>query len=152
MSLEYGFGLYDRGTAEKDKLWTDLFNARIKTELDKNFYHNHLCWLLMAVDIRKVTKESIPHILSRAKVMDERMYKEVYNVAKQAGYEGGLSAELYLERFIGYTVNVYTTTSSEFLGKLVKRMKRDLIPLTAKNRDSIGKVPPVEELVKGVQA
>ena len=130
MSLEYGFGLYAR-TEEETKANDEKFKAL--SDDDRDFYHNHLCWILMGADIGKVTEKTIPHIISRVKVYHPEMFKE-YN-KEEVKY---LSTE-YLSKFIGYTANVCTTSSAEFLKKILKVAKRDLLPLSQKDVDTLYK-------------
>lgn len=58
MSLNFGFGYH-----EKDGRWSELFQGM--TDLDKQFFHNCLPFVLMGVRVGFVSEDSIPHIVAR---------------------------------------------------------------------------------------
>jgi len=106
MSLSFGFNLLH--WSKDEKKWEDKFKAL--SDEDKDFYHNGLCWVLMSVEISHVSKKTIPIIVFRHKlypILTDKWQKKVEN-------------EQYLQKFIGYEVNVNAKTDREYFKKLIR--------------------------------
>lgn len=58
MSLNFGFGYH-----ENDGRWGELFQCM--SDLDKQFFHNCLPFVLMGTRVSFVSEETIPHIIAR---------------------------------------------------------------------------------------
>lgn len=85
------------------------------------FYWNCLPWLLFYVGIHCVTKETIPIIVSRMRVLDTfgpALIRE-QSWAKK-------TPEEYLEAFIGFDTNVGWSSDAEFLNKVRDMLKERL--------------------------
>ena len=140
MALEFGFNRYNRNSPEEDAVWNKVFDDLAQD--DKDFFHNSLPWILMFTDIGQVTTLSIPHIVKRLIVYDINLYrsylKDISVDLEIAKSESPL--ETYLIRFIGFTANVATLTSSEFIKKRTTWMKREVPHLAQKDIAKISKV------------
>lgn len=91
------------------------------SEEDKEFYHNTLPWLLMAVGVSGICEESIEHIRERnsiCPILSKMPTKE------------------YLMKFEGMTANVYFETNSEFLKRLGRRLPKG----TSKDIDKVRQI------------
>ena len=121
MSLKFGFGLYD-DNPESRAFWTKKYKAL--SEEDKYFHRHHLCWILMVVDIGNVSMESIPHIVARYKLIERNSLEQYEEMAVERGAK---DFSEYLERFTGYQVNVFTTTTQAFVKKLLDRDRRGYV-------------------------
>jgi len=103
MTLRYGFN--EKGWGDKKKA-EEKFKSL--SEEDKEFYHQYLGMVLMAVDVSHISKDSIPVIIARHKAYPVLMGK----IRKK------LEDPEYLKRFIGYEANVTTITKIEFVNRL----------------------------------
>lgn len=117
--LRWGFYLYE---SDKKKQREEKFNELNKT--DKKVYHNLLPYMLLATDVHVITKKTIPIILQRLHynriIADEKEKKYFLN-------------EKYLQKFIGYEVNVITLSDDDFFRRLKKNYQNNVgIKLTKK--------------------
>lgn len=115
MSLDFGFGLYNNDAAVQ-KIWDRKYEALSKE--DQKFYHEVLPWALVTTDVGIINELTIPHIVARARLVDEHYW--VGTMPKN--FEG--SVDDYLKRFIGFRANVRITTSGEFIKKITDNAKR----------------------------
>lgn len=142
MALLYGFG-------RRQGVDQAVADARFEalSDADKNFYHNYLPFLLLEVDIGVVTEGSIPHITARLEVANQNMVASTRAWLLENGYQKDMELsgyraifELYLDRFLGYTANVSTTTSTEFVKRIADRARQRTPRLTREQALEISKV------------
>jgi len=138
MSLDYRFGSYGQGD---DTFWADRVAAL--NDADKEFFHNGLPFMLMGVDIGQVNLVTIPHIVSRVMMFQPAYAESIEKFLTQDGFEWdgdepkGTEAkfEKYLERFIGFSTNVCTETTTKFMQTKMKHKPK----LTSKDVQYGGK-------------
>lgn len=127
MALIYGFEEDDKGKAKFDALSVS----------EKTFFHDTLPWILMSVDIGDVNTSTIPHIDKRLFVYDDYLYRDIVirSCGKGITIKGstGITFADYLKKFIGFHSNVSTLTSSQYVAKLAKRIRRNIPVMTAKD-------------------
>jgi len=128
MALHYGFGQYEEPPAAKD-FWTKKFQAL--SERDKKFHVEYLPWILMMVDISLVSKETIPHIVARYCIAAPEMTESIKGWCEESGKD----FVEYLQRFTGYSVNVRTISTGEFVTKITKEYRRSLPKLSKKEAE-----------------
>ena len=138
MALEFGFGKYDRGDSEHEAFWKNRFDSL--SDVDKQFYHNSLPFYLMFTDIHIVTKESIPHIVSRLMALYPDIYEEISKYLDKSNLTD------YLHRFIGFSANVCTTSSAQYIKRILESMKRKIPTLTPNQIAAIDKYPDISTL------
>jgi hypothetical protein len=131
MALEYGFGLYTEDPASRE-FWKKKYEAL--SDLEKTFYAEYLPWILMHVDIGVVSKETIPHIVSRYRVAAPEMSDSIKGWCKDAGAEDFVE---YLQRFTGYSVNVLTISTGEFITKQAQGLRRSMPKLSKKEAQAL---------------
>lgn len=126
MALQYGLGLYARKEEVKEG-FTKRYEKEIKPDKNlRQFYHGSLCWMMMRVDIGMITKESIPVFLNRMNVVSSFWAQEVEERLK-------LKMDEVLEKyFLGYTTNVRTLSTAEFIKKRGRVLKNQLGQFTDK--------------------
>ena len=126
MALKYGLGLYARKKETKEG-FTKRYEEEIKPDESlKEFYHGTLCWMMMGVDIGMITKESIPVFLSRMSVLSGSWLESVEKRYK-------FKVEEILEKyFLGYTSNVKTLSTTDFIQKRARVLRNQLEQFTDK--------------------
>ena len=128
MALRYGLGLYAEG--KEREATSKRYKEEIKPDKGLNdFYHNHLCWLMMRVDIGVITKESIVVLNNRLQTVSPDWHKEIEKAFKgdKLGFEGTLK-----KYFLGYSVNVITLSTPDFIKKESKILRNKLVSYTTK--------------------
>lgn len=136
MALEYGFGVCDQGDAVKTAKWQERYNNLC--EKDQEFFHDQLSFMLMFTDVGAVTEKTIPHIIARLSVFRTDVYRGILK-----GLESEIKLEDYLKRFIGFTANVCTISTSEFIKKRTKSMSNCIPKLTSAEAQAISEVPDI---------
>lgn len=139
MALEFGLGRYDRHDPKKNEAWTVRWNKL--TEDEQKFAYNHLPFYLMFTDIGMVTEESIPHIVARLRIHSPGILEDIEKCL------GDTDLKEYLKKFVGFSANVCTTTTTEFIKRMTEKMKRQLPRLTEKEATEISKIPDVFSLI-----
>jgi len=126
MALKYGLGLYARKEETKEE-FTKRYDEEIKPdEKLTEFYHGTLCWMMMGADIGMITKESIPVLINRLDVVKSAWMKEIEKRFK-------LKIDKLLEKyFLGYTTNVRTLSTADFIKKRARILKNQLKQFTDK--------------------
>jgi len=139
MALEFGLGRYDRHDPKKSEAWTARWNTLDKN--DKEFAYNHLSFYLLFTDIGMVTEKSIPHIVARLRIHSPDILTDIEKCL------GDTDLKVYLRKFIGFSANVNTTTSTEFIKRMTEKTKHQLPRLTEKEATEISKIPDVFSLI-----
>ena len=93
---------------------TDGWKKEAITELSK------FCFPMMAIDMDKITEDTIPEILIRLKLL-ERIGTSIFS-------QDIVDKDLYdlLKSYIGLTTNVGRKTRHQFLSRHTKGMSRDI--------------------------
>ncbi len=138
MALEFGLGRYDRTDPKNSEAWTARWNKLDKS--DQQFAYNHLAFILMFTDIGVITEKSIPHIVQRLAIHSPKVFWRIFKGLK------GSDVHEFLKKFIGFSANVRTTSSTEFLKRVTEMMKRKLPKLTEKDIEDTIKMPDVFSL------
>lgn len=125
MSLNFGFGLYDKKENRKD--WDAKYEKIKSNKTFRTFYQVELCYVMMVTDIATVTEKLIPILINRWRTVAEEWYNATM---KKLGAKDASSAEEVLKQFIGYQINAITLCTSEFIKKRTKMLKNQLIQLT----------------------
>jgi len=161
MAIEYGFGSLNP-TPEVRGSWVQLYQSLNDSE--KEYFHQVFPPLMMAAGISHISEDTIPHILARLDVMDAcsrrpNTYRddfEVLHVLAERGMEAAKKfqeakkqarelvkasldgfepdAAAALRRYIGFTTNVGTETSQQFLTSLVN-LRFNAFPKLTKAED-----------------
>jgi hypothetical protein len=139
MALEFGLGRRDKDT-EKCMAWQKRWD--LLQDGDKAFALNSLPFILMFSDIGIVTEESIPHITGRLQVGNPEISEDIKNQLK----EYNISFEEYLKRFIGFSANVSTLTSTEFIKNVIFKIKQRTPALSKDQINKIDYTPDVYSL------
>lgn len=126
MALKYGLGLYASKVETKEG-FTKRYEEVIRPDESlKEFYHSSLCWMMMKVDIGMITKESIPVFLNRMNVISSSWVRDREERLN-------LKMEEVLEKyFLGYTTNVRTLSTTDFIQKRARVLKNQLGQFTDK--------------------
>lgn len=155
MAIDYGFGMT---SPDNRGAWVEMFTRL--NESEKEYFHSVFPPLMMAAGIKHISETTIPHILARLAMLDAprehgsyRKDLQILHVLAVHGMEAAKKVQAArkaaqklvedslpdgfepdaakaLERFIGYTTNVRTETSHEFL-KSLGRMRDHLPKLTS---------------------
>ena len=131
MALEFQFGLHDNDPCSRA-----YWNAKYEklSDMDKEFYYKQLMFILMQVDIGVVSKEAIPHIVARYRVIAPEMSDNIKVMCEEAKAEDFVE---YLERFTGYQANVITSSLGAFVVKVAKELRFSMPKLSKKDAEAL---------------
>lgn len=84
----------------------------------RQFHHNCLPWYCLMVDVGQITMQTIPVFLERLQMFSPSDYtNNIQNVCEKFGYE---SEQDFMKNFIGFTCNVATLSTQQFVKKLAR--------------------------------